>query len=166
MQNFTNLPENFFRELKGILVFDKSKISYLDQLKGKFPNPEEALYKYCVLPADVSREIPTDINSGNVSYGTDISINLVDLTVQNREDWYEQLNKFNKFAVILISNTEMTMLGNNDFPLSITVNDSIKDDASGSDTFVMRIYGDNVIAPKVYKIIPKFKVLFFIPPIL
>lgn len=166
MQNFTNLPENFIRELKGILVFDKSKITYLGQLSGKFPNPEEALYKYCVLPDDASRSIGTNIEAGNVSYSPDISISLVDLTVANREQWYEELNRFNQFAVILVSNSEMMMLGNDRFPLSITVSDNISDNGSGTDSFIMRIFGDTIIAPVVYKIVPKFKVLFFIPPII
>ncbi|MGD1319543.1 hypothetical protein [Chryseobacterium sp. 2R14A] len=166
MQNFTNIPENFIRELKGILVFDKSKISYLHQLAGKFPNPEEALYKYCVLPGDASRSIATNNTAGNISYSPDISVSLVDLTVANREHWYEELNRFNKFAVILISNTEMMMLGNDRFPLSITVSDAISDDGSGSDSFTLRVFGETIIEPKVYKIVPKFKVLFFIPPIL
>lgn len=166
MQNFTNLPENFIRELRGILVFDKSKISYLDQLAGKFPNPEEALYKYCVLPGDASRKIPTEFIAGNPYYSPDISMSLVDLTVENREQWYEELNRFHQFAVILVSNTEMMMLGNDRFPLSITISDSISDDGSGSDSFTLRVFGETIIAPVVYKIVPKFKVLFFIPPIL
>ncbi|MFL9835007.1 hypothetical protein [Chryseobacterium terrae] len=166
MQNFTNIPENFFRELRGILVFDKTKISYLNQLAGKFPKPDEALYKYCVLSGDASRSIPTNNVAGNASYAPDISVSLVNLSVQNREDWYEKLNRFNSFAVILISNTEMMMLGNDRFPLSITVNDNIADNGSGDDSFILRIFGETIIEPKVYKIIPKFKVLFFIPPIL
>jgi len=166
MQNFTNIPESFFRELKGILVFDKSKISYIDNLKSKFPNPEDALYKFCVVPGDASRSIPTEIVAANISYAPDITMSLVDLTVQNREQWYEDLNRFNKFAVILVSNTEMMMLGNDKFPLSITINDNMSDDGSGSDSFSLRVYGETVIEPKVYKIVPKFKVLFFIPTII
>lgn len=166
MQNFNNQPESFIRELNGILIFDKSKITYLDQLAGKFPNPEEALYKYCVLPGDASRSIPTNFTAGNTSYAPDISISLVDLTVANREDWYNELNRFNTFAVILISNTEMMMLGNDRFPLSITVSDNMTDDGSGTDSFTLRVFGETIIAPVVYKIVPKFKVLFFIPPIL
>lgn len=166
MQSFTNKPESFIRELTGILIFDKTKIPYLDQLRGKFPSPEDALYKYKVIPDDVDRSIPTQFSGGNPYYSPDITMSLVDLSVGNREKWYEDLNRFNKYAVILISNTEMMMLGNDRFPLNITVSDNISDDGSGTDSFTMRIYGDTIIPPKVHKIIPKFKVLFFIPPIL
>ena len=166
MQNYTNQPENFIRELKGILIFDKEKISYLDQLSGKFPTPEDALYKYCVLPEDADRSIATKEIGKNVYYVPDITVSLVDLSVKNRKKWYDELNKFNKFAIILISNNEMMMIGNNRFPLSISLNDNITDDGSGSDSFVMRIFGETILPPVVYKIVPKFKVLFFIPPIL
>lgn len=166
MQNFTNIPEDFIRELKGVLIFDKKKIPYLDQLAGKFPDPEDAIFKCRVLPEDASRSIPTQFNGGNVYYSPDITISLVDLTVANRDQWYEELNRFNQFAVILISNSEMMMLGNDRCPMSITVNDSIADDGSGSDAFTLRIFGDTFLPPNVYKIVPKFKVLFFIPPII
>ncbi len=166
MQSFTNRPESFIRELTGILIFDKLKISYLDQLRGKFPDPEEALYKYKVLPDDVDRSIPTQFAAGNPYYSPDITISLVDLTVANREQWYDNFNRFNAFVVILVSNTEMMMLGNDRFPLNITVSDNMTDDGSGTDYFSLRIYGDTIIPPKVHKIVPQFKVLFFIPPIL
>jgi len=166
MQSFTNRPESFIRELTGILIFDKSKMSYLDQLRGKFPDPDDALYRYKVLPDDVDRSIPTQFAGGNPYYSPDITISLVDLTVANREQWYDNFNRFNTFAVILVSNTEMMMLGNDRFPLNITVSDNMTDDGSGTDYFSLRIYGDTIIQPKVHKIVPKFKVLFFIPPIL
>ena len=89
-------------------------------------------------------------------------MSLVDLTIENRDRWYEEFNKFNEFAVILVSNTEMTMLGNDRFPLSITVTDNMKDDGSGTDSFSLNIYGDTIIEPRLYKIQNKFKVLFFI----
>lgn len=166
MQNYCNKPEDFFRELKGILIYDKAQISYIDQIKGKFPQPDEAKFKFSVLPGDASRKIPTKTISGNVYYQPDITISLVDLTVKNRDEWYENFNKFNQFAVVLVSNTEMMMLGNDRFPLSITVTDNLNDDGSGSDSFSLNIYGDTIIAPTVYKIVQKFLIKFFIPPVL
>lgn len=166
MQHYYNRPEDFFRELCGILVYHKSQIKYIDQLNNKFPSPEEALFKFHILPSSANRSIPTKLNSQNIFYSPDISFPLVDLSVRNREEWYSQFNKFNEFAVVLISNTEMMMLGNDMFPMSITITDNIKDDGSGSDSFSMNIAGDTILAPNVYKIVPKFKVLFFIPPVL
>jgi len=166
MQNYCNKPEDFFRELKGILIYDKNQISYIDQLKGKFPQPDDAQFKFSVLPGDASRKIPTKLLSGNIYYQPDITISLVDLAVKNRDEWYESFNILNEFAVVLVSNTEMMMLGNDRFPMSITVNDNINDEGSGNDSFSLNIYGDTILAPSVYKIISKFKVLFFIPPII
>lgn len=166
MHNYCNKPEDFFRELKGILIYDKSQISYIDQLKGKFPQPDEAKYKFSVLPGDASRKISTKNMAGNIYYQPDITVSLVDLTVKNRDEWYEYFNKFNDFAIILVSNTEMMMLGNERFPLSILIDDNMSDDGSGSDSFLLNIYGDTILEPTVYKIVPKFKIVFFIPPIL
>lgn len=166
MQNYNNTPEDFFRELNGILIYDKDQISYIDQLNDKFPLPEDALYKFRVLPGSGNRSIPTKLNNRNILYIPDISFPLVDLTVKNRTEWYSNFNVFDQFAVVLVSNTEMMMLGNDLFPLSITVTDNIKDDGSGNDSFSMNISGSTILPPSVYKIVPKFKVLFFIPPVI
>lgn len=165
MQKYCNIPEEFFRELKGILIYQKEQVPYIDQLKGKFPQPDEALYQFRVLPGDAGRKIPTKFQAGNVYYSPDITVSLVDLTVKNRTEWYTYFNKFNEFAVVLVSNTEMMMLGNNLFPLNITVNDNIMDDGFGTDNFQLNVYGDTILEPIIYKIVNKFKVLFFIPPI-
>lgn len=165
MQKYCNIPEDFIRELKGILIYSKNEISYADQLKGKFPQPDKALYHFHVLPGDAGRKIPTKFQAGNIFYSPDITVSLVDLSVKNRTEWYSNLNKFNSFAVVLISNTEMIMLGNEIFPLSITVSDSISDDGSGNDVFTLNVYGETIVEPSVYKIVNKFRVLFFIPPI-
>ncbi|MDV3662464.1 hypothetical protein CMU51_00115 [Elizabethkingia anophelis] len=163
MRHYCNLPENFIRELKGVLIYDKSKISYIDQYNNIFPQPEDALYKFRILPADPDRKIPTKLNEDNVSYSLDIVLSLVDLSIKNREEWYSKFNKFRKFAIVLVSNSEMVMIGNERYPMSITVTDNIKDDGSGNDSFGMNIYGDTIISPKMYKIAEKFKVLFFLP---
>ncbi|UKB81246.1 hypothetical protein [Chryseobacterium sp. MEBOG07] len=44
--------------------------------------------------------------------------------------------------------------------------DNIKDDGSGNDSFSINISGETILPPSVYKIVPTFKVLFFIPPII
>lgn len=166
MQNYHNTPEDFFRELTGILIYDKEKISYIDQYNDKFPSPQDASHKFRVLPGSANRSIPTKLNNRNTIYSPDISFPVVDLSVNNRDKLYDDFNIFEAFAVVLVSNTEMMMLGNDRFPLSITVTDNIKDDGSGSDSFSINISGDTILPPSVYKIVPKFKVLFFIPPVI
>lgn len=166
MQNYHNTPEDFFRELKGVLIYNKDQISYIDQLNDKFPSPDDALYKFKVLPTSGSRAIPTKLNNRNILYTPDVSFPLVDLTIKNRNEWYSQFNVFDNFAVVLVSNTEMMMVGNDLFPMSVTVTDNIKDDGSGNDSFSLNISGDTILPPSVYKVVPKFKVLFFIPPVI
>ncbi|WP_300685502.1 hypothetical protein [Chryseobacterium sp.] len=165
MQNYNNIPEDFFRELTGVLIYDNNKISYIDQLNNKFPNPEDATHKFKILPGSANRSIPTKLINRNIIYSPDISFPFVDLSVKNRDHLYEDFNIFDQFAVVLVSNTEMMMLGNDRFPLSISVTDNVKDDGSGNDSFSLNISGDTILPPSVYKIIPTFKVLFFIPPI-
>ena len=166
MQEYCNIPEGFIRELKGILIYDSAAITYEDQFAHQFPKVADSLYQFRVVPGEHSRSVPTKQKEGNFFFSPDISLSLVDMDISSRNIWYEKFNRKNSFAVILVSNTEMMMLGNDRFPLSISISDAMRDDGSGNDSFQLNIYGDTILYPRLYKIVDRFKVIFFIPPLL
>ena len=68
-----------------------------------------------------------------------------------KEDVEKYQSYFNerKFAVVVISNTEKMLVGNDREPLTIEVLDNKKDDNSGTDEYNISITGETILTPKI-----------------
>ena len=148
MEYFKNISENFFREIRKIEIYSSDSVSYLDNYSGVFPSPDLMLYAFDITPDDFSRKIPRKKRNGNYFHDIDLGFPLRKLDPANVEKYQTYFNQ-QKFAVVLISNTERTLLGNARHPLTIEVLDNKKDDNSGTDEYNLSITGESLLTPKV-----------------
>jgi hypothetical protein len=167
MIDFYNIPDNFIRDLRHILIYDANEISYIDMLNAKFPSRVKYKYNFAVLPGSAKRSIPTKFDdSGNAYFDVDISFNSYELNAQNRVFYYQNFNKGKRYAIVLVSNTDMIMLGNDREPMAIAVSDAIQDNNAGNDTFTFSITGQTILYPRPTEVIDAFRVLLLLPPTL
>ena len=148
MEHFTNKAETFFREIRSIEIYSASDISYINNFNGIFPDPETALYKFDIVPESFARKISTKTQNGNYFYDIDISFPLLDMSKNTIDKCYEIFNK-KAFVVVLNSNTEKMMLGNEREMIKVEFIDNKKDDNSGTDEFTIAVSGDTIITPKL-----------------
>ena len=148
MENFKNTAENFFREIRKIEIYNSDSVSYQDNFNGVFLNANLILYAFDVKPEDFSRNIPRKKRNGNYYHEIDLGFPLLKIDATNVEKYQSYFNQ-QKFAVVLVSNTEKTLLGNKLHPLTIEVLDNKKDDNSGTDEYNLSITGEAIITPKV-----------------
>ena len=151
MEHFKNNAERFYREVRNIEIYPASAVKYIDNFRGIFPDPSQALYAFDVVPETYSQKIATKKLNGD--YYTDIDINfpLLDLSVETREKCQEYFNKKN-FAIIMNGNMERMLLGNDREQLKVEFIDNLKNDNSGSDECTIAISGETTIAPKIQKL--------------
>lgn len=149
MEHFNNKAESFYREIRRIEIYQASDISYIDNFQGIFPDSNLCLYKFDVTnPESFAYKILTKTQNGNYFTDIDISFSLLDLSKDNIDKCYEYFNK-KKFAIVLISNIEKMLLGNDREKLKVEFIDGKKNDASGSDECYISITGDTIINPKI-----------------
>ena len=149
MEHFNNKAESFYREIRRIEIYQASDISYIDNFQGIFPDSNLCLYKFDITtPESFTPKILTKTQNGNYFTDIDISFSLLDLSKDNIDKCYEYFNK-KKFAIVLISNIEKMLLGNDREKLKVEFIDGKKNDASGSDECYISITGDTIINPKI-----------------
>lgn len=148
MEYFTNKAEAFYREIRKAEIYAAETVSYLDNFNGVFPAAENALYVFDVIPETFSRKIPTKKKNGNYFFDADMGFPLLDLKKYNVDKLFSELNK-QGFAVVLVSNVQKTIVGNDRFPLTVEIIDNIKDDNSGDDEYAISITGETLIHPKI-----------------
>ena len=148
MENISNKLENFVREIRNIEIYQSSALSFSDNMKGNLPNADDLQYVFKVNPEDFERKLPTKRQDGNNYFEVDVNFPLLAMTKTNRESLYEKFNR-KGFCVVLVSNTESMVLGNDREPLGIDFLDAIKDNASGNDQFNISVTGKTIIPPKI-----------------
>ncbi len=164
-ENLCNNPENITREIRNILIYDADSLSFNDNLNGIYPNAENYLFKFRVATLnDYHRSVTMKIKNKNDYFKINLSFSFIDLTLENRELLYK-LHRRKKFAIVTESNMETSVLGNSREPLTITINDKVKDNGSGKDVFKIDITGETTIFPITRKITKPFRVLLFAPPL-
>ena len=147
MEHFKNKTEAFFREVRSIEIYNAKDLKYQDNFQGIFPNAEIALYKFDIVPESFSRNTPTKTNNGNYYFYVDINFAVLDLSKETIAKCYEYFNK-RDFAIVLNSNTEKLMLGNDREKLKIDFINNTKDDNSGTDEATIAISGETIVPPK------------------
>ena len=149
MEHFTNKSESFYREIRSIEIYNASDVSYIDNFQGIFPDSNLCVYKFDITtPESFTPKILTKTQNGNYFTDIDISFSLLDLSKDNIDKCYEYFNKKN-FSIVLISNIEKMLLGNEKEKLKVEFIDGKKNDASGSDECFISITGDTIINPKI-----------------
>lgn len=147
MEHFKNKSEKFFREIREIEIHAAADVTYQDNYNSVFPARENALYVFDIIPETFERKIPTKTNNGNYFFDTDCGFPLLDLSKHNVDELFQNLNR-QGFAVVFISNTQKTLVGNDRFPLTVQIIDNVKDDNSGNDEYSISITGGTILYPK------------------
>ena len=148
MEQFNNLAENFFREIRNIEIYESKDLRFEHQLKSVFPDTAKILYKIDIIPEDFSRKVQTKTKNGNYFFNIELGFPLLQMDLESVRKYFDYFNE-KKFAVVLNSNTEKTMIGNDREPLKIEILDNKTDDDSGKDEFNMSITGETIIYPKI-----------------
>lgn len=160
-----NLPEDFTREIRYVLIFDAQNFTFNQNFKGLTPSENQFLLKISLQnPANYSRKIDIKTQNDNDYYDIKISAPVYDISKENRLQLIN-FHKKRKYVVALVSAQEMLVLGNHREPLTLSVDDNIKDDGSGKDFFNVNITGQTIVFPTLSKITEKFRVLLFLPPL-
>lgn len=160
-----NIPENFTREIRHILIFNAKTFSFNQNFRGLTPNENDFLLKISLQnPSNYSRKIDIKTQHHNDYYDLKISVPVYDLSKENRLHLID-FHKKRKYVVALVSAQEMLVLGNHREPLTLSIDDNIKDDGSGKDFFDVNITGQTIVFPTLGKITEKFRVLLFMPPL-
>lgn len=148
MEYFKNKSESFFREIRSIEIYKAEDISYNDNLNAVFPLLQDPLYKFDIVAETFDRNLKTKKKDGNYFFDIDLGFPLLDLSKAIIDKCYEEFNK-KGFAIVLISNVEKMMLGNDSEPLTVEFIDNKKDDNSGNDDCNFSITGQTIISPKI-----------------
>ncbi len=167
MKHLCNLPENFTREIKHILIYDASALSFNENLKGLYPPADAYLVKIDVNNiSDYRRMFTLKQQNKNDYFKIDITVPVLDLSFENRKTLYS-LNKNRNYLIVTVSNKEMTVIGNNRERLSINILDGIRDNGKGKDHLSIKITGETIIQPaqNLRNITDNFRVLLFSYPL-
>ncbi|WP_312390851.1 hypothetical protein [Chryseobacterium sp.] len=148
MEEFKNESESFYREIRSIEIYKASDVKYINAFNGVFPDPKLALYKYRIVAESYSRGISTKTQNGNYFTDIDVSFPILDMSKSTYDKSHKYFNK-KKFAIVLNSNTEKMLLGNDREKIKIEFIDNKKDDNSGNDEFTIAVSGDTIIKPQL-----------------
>ena len=147
MGYFKNKSEPFFREIRRIEIYDASAVTFENNFQNIFPDPKLAKHVFDVIPETFTRKIPTKKSSGSYSFEPDFGFPLLDMSKVNVDILFADFNR-EGFAVVLVSNMQKTLIGNDQEPLIVEIIDNVKDDNSGNDEYSISITGSTIIYPK------------------
>ena len=160
---FCNAGEPFFREIQKVQLYYADALSFHDAMNGGTPKETDCFMEFFIPnPQDFSRSIKTASDAYNDYLKIDLSFPLLDIKKENRRLLYAHAFR-NQYAVMLVSNREKVVFGNQREPMSFEVHDKIRDDGSGKDVLLIKIYGKTLLKPILQNIQARFRVLFFIP---
>lgn len=159
-----NLPEDFTREIRYLLLYDAKNFTFNQNLKGLVPPADNFLLKIFLHNASsYGRNIDIKQENDNDYFDIKITFPIFDVSRSSRMQLFD-FHKKRKYVAVLVSQQETLALGNHREPLTLTVDDHIKDNGSGKDSLNITLRGQSIIFPTIGKITEKFRVLFFLPP--
>lgn len=138
--------DGFVREIRSIEVYNASDVSFIDIHKGTVPQLQKIVVFKNIIPEDFNRTIKLKYNNDNLYFDIDILFALYTADTRLNSTTRVVFGK-RKFAVKLITNADELWLGNDREPLTIDLQDSFKDDNSGTDKYEVSIYGSTIIDP-------------------
>ncbi len=142
-----NIPDAFIREVKRIHIYDSKAYFFSLYKTTSWPPTVE---RRCVIknlqPSSYKRKIQSKTESHNEYLKFDITFPIFDLSHQTRQLLSSLKGK--KHLVVLESNEDAILLGNEREPLSIFIHDALKDNGAGKDYFLLNIKGTSILSPK------------------
>ena len=151
MERIKNQAEKFYREIRSVEIYDAKSIPYIDVYNGIFPNNSTALYIFNVTPETLVQNITTKRVNKNDLTEYDITFSLLDLAKVTIETCEKNLNK-KDFAIVMESNVEKILFGNDIETIRVDFIDNKKNDGSGEDECTISIIGQSIIKPKIFEI--------------
>lgn len=155
-----NTPEDFVREARYLLIYDAKNFSFNENFRGIEQPSSQELLKIDIPAPTLQRQISLKEKDQNDFFDIKLQFSFFDLDFKYRNILYS-FHKRRKYTIVLFSNTEMMILGNDREPMSISIQDHISDNTLGKDAFQITITGQSIIFPKQTKIKERFRVLFF-----
>lgn len=146
MEIFNN-SDGFFREIRSVEVFLAQDIAFSAAYQGLSPTAAPVARFLNIIPETFKRSLRLKYNNDNEYYEVDLSFAL-QLGSHRISDAYRPAFGKRKFAVRLTSNTDSLVLGNHREPLTVDLQDGLKDDNSGTDQYEVSIYGSTIIDPR------------------
>ena len=147
MGHFKNIAESFYREVRRVEIYKAEDISYIDTFNGVFPDTEQIVVSFDIVPEGYDRGIRPKTQNGYYFTDINISFSLLDMSLDTVDKCNQYFNK-KEFAIVLYSNIEKMLLGNDREKLKIEIIDYRKEDNSGNDEYTIAISGDTIIKPQ------------------
>lgn len=141
-----NIPDQFFRQIRKIEIYEAEDYPYTSAFMGDFQNLTPIISFCNVIFTAYDRSIKRKSRNGNYYFETDISFGVFSLNPLETMIWENLLNR-KAFVAVLYTNTEVLVLGNANEPLLVETHDKIKDDNSGQDKLEVQIYGESILQP-------------------
>lgn len=168
--DFCNIPEIITRAAISLLFFDKDKFTFNQNLKGEFPNVND--YLFSIRIQDV-KGFKRDVSfkEKNRNRYTEIKIVADYFPVKNKDfNKLQRFEKKNAYVVVLVTNDDLQVFGNDEEPMTFRIDDKIKDNSSGDDYYEMIVEGATTVRPQQSIILDErkkqfFKVLLYATPI-
>lgn len=166
---FCNRTETNVREANWLLIYEKSRLTFNQNFRGEFPDPNDYLFRVRV----------QDVRGFNRSFRNrfrdhnrfrEIAIQAEYFTLDKAE--IKQLQAFaktNAYVIVLVTNEDLQVFGNHRQGVSFDIEDNISDNASGNDSYVISLIGNTTVNVN-FGILPEqiqnefFKVLLYASP--
>lgn len=142
-----NIPDQFFRQIRKIEIYEAEDYPYTSAFMGDFQNLTPIISFCNVIFTAYDRSIKRKSKNGNYYFETDISFGVFSLNPLETMIWENLLN-CKAFVAVLYTNTDVLVLGNASEPFLVEIQDKIKDDNSGQDKLEVQIFGETILQPK------------------
>lgn len=167
---FCNDPDDITREGTWLIFYNKVKFTYNQNLKGQFPEADNYDFKVKIATLDNYKRALT-LKSKDYNRYTQVKLS-VDYYSFNKEEIKKLKDKQerNAYVLVLVSNQDRMVVGNHREPMSLEVQDNIKDNGKGKDAYTLRINGKTTVRVRQEKL-PEavtskfFSVLLYTNPI-
>ena len=147
MKHFDNKSESFFREIRKVIIYKATSISYINNLEVIIPELMNALISFDVVPESFSHKIATKTQNNNYLFELDGNFPLLDLSTETVDFCFDNLNK-EDFAILFQTNTDQLLFGNDRELIKVEFIDNKKNDNSGNDEYTIALSGKSIIKPK------------------
>lgn len=151
MVEVKNIPDQFFRQIRKVEIYEVEDYPYTNAFIGDFQGVTPIISFCNVLFSDYDRSIKRKSKGGNYYFETDISFGVFALNPLEIKIWETLLNR-KEFVAVLYTNADVLVLGNASEPLSVETHDKIKDDNSGQDKIEVQIFGESILPPLPFQL--------------
>lgn len=149
MVTVNNIPEQFYREVRKVEIYDAEKYPYQKAFLEEVLTVSPTVVFERIIPEEFNRKIQKKNQNHNEYYEVDFSFPVYSLHPIERKEWDILLNK-KDFVAVVYTNSDVLIVGNHIDKLTVETQDQIKADNSGNDKIQINIYGKTMIEPIIY----------------